>query len=167
MGTMAVLLTIWLGPTVHAQERPPQLLLHTAQCLSAKQFLAPSRAKSVTMGFLLDEESYSGDKAIYVVSYATPTGSNGFVFTVFLTERGPLQTFDIQNNARFVLSKQDPSGVTFVADPLGGIWTQQHLTAAIKRIERQPRFTIPVSDLSHPDTSIHCEAYTDPQRSGA
>jgi hypothetical protein len=167
MGTMAVLLTIWRGSTVQATERAPQLLLHTAQCLSAKQFLAPTRAKSLAMGFLLDEESYPGDKAIYVVSYLTTTGSSGFAFTVFLTERGPLQTFNIQNNARFVLSNQDQSGVTFVDEPLGGIWTQQHLTAAIKQIERQPRFTVPVNDLSRPDASIRCEAYTDPQRKGA
>jgi hypothetical protein len=166
VGPLALLLVLWLDATAQAKETPP-LLLHTAQCLSAKQFLDPSRAKSVTLGFLLDDKSYSGDKVVFVVSYATPTSSNGWVFAVFLTERGASQTFDIQNNARFVLSRQDPSGVSFPpgGDPLGGHWTQQRLTDAIKQIERQPRFTIPAGTLSHSDASVHCEAYTDPQRS--
>jgi hypothetical protein len=52
------------------------------------------------------------------------------------------------------------------AFPIGGAWTQEHLASAIKQIEKQPRFTIPVKDLSPVDTSISCESYTDPQRKG-
>jgi hypothetical protein len=171
MSAMGILLLVLLcaASRTNVAPPPPQLLLHTAQCLTAKQFMEPARSKTLTLGFLLDEKSYPGDKVVYLISYATPAGSNGLVFAVLLTERGASQTFNIQNNARFVLSNRDPSGVSFVpgGDPLGGIWTQQHLASAIKRIERQPRFTIPVGDLATPDASIRCEAYTDPQRKDA
>ena len=68
--------------------------------------------------------------------------------------------FSIFNNATFVRTK---SGIEFTGAPLGGIWTQQHLVSAIKQIERNPRFQIPVNTL-HPSSSIRCEAYTDSLR---
>jgi hypothetical protein len=73
--------------------------------------------------------------------------------------------FNIQNNASFVLSKNEPSGVSFVNPPLGGTWTQEHLASAIKEkeIERQPRFALSLKDLFAADPSLVCESYTDPQ----
>lgn len=163
----AILLLICLGATVHAQEQKPQLLFRAAQCLAVKHFLPSSKATRLTFGYLLDEKSYPGDKVIYVVNYAAPARSNGLVFAVFLTEHEGLQDFDIQNNASFVLSKDELGGVAFVNPPLGGTWTQEHLASAIKRIEKQPRFTISFKDLSAADASIRCESYTDPQRKGS
>lgn len=164
--TLAISLLFWLGAIVYSQEQTPQLLLHAAQCLEAKKFLPSSEATKLTFGYSLDEKSYLGDRVIYLVKYAAPARSNGLVFAIFLTEHDGHQAFNIQNNASFVLSKDEPSGVSFVNPPLGGTWTQEHLASAIKQIEKQPRFTIPVKDLSPMDTSISCEAYTDPQRKG-
>ena len=93
-----------LGATVHSQERPPQLLLHAAQCLEAKQFLPPSKATKLTFGYFLDEKSYPGTKEMYVVIYAAPARSNGLVFAIVLTQQDDHKVFDIQNNASFVLS---------------------------------------------------------------
>jgi hypothetical protein len=163
---LGIPLLICLAATARSQEHPPQLLLRAAQCLEAKKFLPSSNATKLTFGYFLDEKSYPDDKVLYVVKYATPTRSNGLVFAVFLCENNGHQKFNVQNNASFVLSKSELSGVSFENPPLGGTWTQEHLASAIKQIEKQPRFTIPVKDLSSMDTSISCEAYTDPQRKG-
>jgi hypothetical protein len=160
----AVLLLTCVAGTAWPQEQPPQLLLHAAQCLEAKQFLPSSKATKLTFGYFLDEKSYSPDRVIYLVKYASPARSNGLVFAIFLTERDGHQAFNIQNNASFVLSKDEPIGVSFVAPPLGGTWTQEHLASAIKKIEKQPRFALSVNDLSTADASLVCEAYTDPQK---
>lgn len=163
---LGTLLLICLTASVRSQEQPPQLLFHAAQCLEAKKFLPPSKSRRLTFGYFLDEKSYPGDKVVYVVNYATPASSNGLVFAVFLSESNGHQKFNVQNNASFVLSKSERSGVSFENPPLGGTWTQEHLASAIKQIEKQPRFTIHVKDLSSMDTSITCEAYTGPQRKG-
>jgi hypothetical protein len=160
---LAISLLLWLGTTVHAQEQMPQLLFRAAGCLAVKGFLPSSKTTRLTLGYFLDEKSYPGDKVIYVVTYAAPARSNGLVFAIFLTEHEGLQHFNIQNNASFVLSKDEPDGVAFENPPLGGTWTQEHLASAIKQIEKQPRFTISVKDLSAADPSIRCESYTDPQ----
>ena len=84
-------------------------------------------------------------------------------FTIFVTEHDGRQDFNIQNNASFVLSKDEFEGVSFVNPPLGGTWTQEHLASAIKRIEKQSRFNISAKELSAADPSVRCESYTDPQ----
>jgi len=138
-------------------------LLNAAQCLEAKQFLPSSKATKLTFGYVLDEKSYSPDRVIYLVKYAAPARSNGLVFAIFLTEHDGHQAFNIQNNASFVLSKDEPIGVSFVTPPLGGTWTQEHLALAIKEIEKQHRFALPAKDLSAANASVVCESYTDPQ----
>jgi hypothetical protein len=161
--TLAVSLLFCLGAAAYSQEQTPQLLLHAAQCLEAKQFMPSSKATKLTFGYFLDEKSYSPDRVIYLVNYAAPARSNGLVFAIFLTEHDGHQAFNIQNNASFVLSKDEPIGVSFVTPPLGGTWTQEHLASAIKEIEKQPRFALSAKDLSAADPSLVCEAYTDPQ----
>lgn len=160
---LATSLLICLGSPVHPQEQTPQLLFRAAHCLAVKDFLESSKAKALTFGYLLDEESYKPDKVLYLVQYATPARSNGWAFAVVFTERDGHQNFDIQNNTRFVLAKRDIHGVSFVDPPLGGGWTQERLASAIERIEKLPRFAIPVKDLYAADPSISCESYTDPQ----
>jgi hypothetical protein len=139
---LGIPLLICLAATTRSQERPPQLLFRAAQCLEAKEFLPSANATKLTFAYFLDEKSYPGDKVVYVVNYATPARSNGLVFAVFLSENDGHQKFSVQNNASFVLSKSELSGVSFKSPPLGGTWTQEHLASAIKQIEKQPRFTI-------------------------
>jgi hypothetical protein len=163
---LVIPLLICLAATARSQDQPPQLLLRAAQCLEAKKFLPPSNSTKLKFGYFLDEKSYPNDKVVYVVNYPTPARSKGLVFAVFLSEKDGNQNFNVQNNASFVFSKSEPSGVSFENPPLGGTWTQEHLASAIKQIEKQPRFTIPVKALSSVDTSASCESYTDPQRKG-
>ena len=70
--TLAISLLFGLSATVYSQEQTPQLLLHAAQCLEAKQFLPSSKATKLTLGYFLDEKSYPGTKEMYVVIYAAP-----------------------------------------------------------------------------------------------
>jgi len=160
---LAISILLCLSATVYSQEHAPQLLLHAAQCLEVKRFLSTSEATKLTFGYSLDEKSYPGDRVIYMVRYAAPARSDGWVFAIFLTEHDGHQVFNIQNNASFVLSQDEPIGVSFVTPPLGGAWTQEHLASAIKKIEKQPRFDISLKELSAADSSPVCEAYTDPQ----
>ena len=153
---VAILLISAVGGS--AQEQTPKVLLHVAQCLGEKAFFARSKATVLSFGYVLDEKSYPGEKVVYVVRYIDR--DHGEAFAVFLSEHQGQQVFNIQNNATFARTK---AGVQFSGEPLGGVWTQQHLVSAIRRIERQPRFAISVSDLS-PSPRVRCEAYTDNER---
>jgi hypothetical protein len=160
---LALLLLSCLSTAVCAQEQPPELLVNAAQCLAAKDHLPRSKAKALTFGYWVDEQSYPGEKVVYVVEYLGSGRSKGMVFAIFLTQDHGRRVFNIQNNAKFVRSKDDTEGVDFVEPPLGGTWTQEHLIAAIKQIERQPSFTVPVANLVAPWPLTQCESYTDPQ----
>ena len=154
---------ICLSCAGHAQDQGPALLHQAVHCLAAKKFLPPSKAAEGTFGYLLDEKSYPGAKMLYVVEYPNPSRPDGFVFTIFVTDHDGRQNFNIQNNARFALSKDGDEGVSFVNPPLGGTWTREHLVSAIKQVEKQPRVTVSMKNLLAVDTSVSCEAYTDPQ----
>jgi hypothetical protein len=159
---LALLLLICLCASGHSQEQPPQLLIRAAHCLAIKEELPRSKARALTFGYLVDEQSYPGTKEMYVVMYAAPARSNGLVFAIVLTQQDDHEVFNIQNNASFVLSKKgDFGGVDFVTPPLGGTWTQEHLASAIERIEKQPRFTVAVKDLLAADPLTDCASYTD------
>ena len=114
---LETLLILSLGTAVQSQERPPQLLFHAAQCLASRKFLPSSKAARLAFGYLLDQKSYPNQSVVYVVEYAAPARSNGWAYAVFLTEHDGHQVFNVQNNATFVLSKSEPSGVSFCKSP--------------------------------------------------
>lgn len=156
-------MVICLRCAAHAQDQGQELLHRAVHCLATKNFLPPSKAAKRTFGSLLDEKSYPGKKMLYVVDYPNPSRPAGFVFTLFLTDHDGRPNFNIQNNARFALSKDADEGVSFAAPPLGGTWTREHLVSAIKQIEKQPKVTLSMKNLLAVDSSFSCEAYTDPQ----
>ncbi|MGB7986626.1 MAG: hypothetical protein WCF54_15775 [Terracidiphilus sp.] len=161
--SIAVLLLIFLSANVRSLEPAPQLLTQAIHCLAVKSFLPSSGTNKLLFGYYFDEKSYPGEKVLYVVNFASPTRSNGLVFALFLSQDNNHQVFNIQNNASFVLSKDDVYGVSFVNPPLGGGWTQERLANAIDQIEKQPRFNVSVRDFLAADTSTSCESYTNPQ----
>lgn len=160
---LALLLVACFAVTARSQEQPPQLLLRAAHCLSVKSFFPSTTAQELTLGYLVDEKSYPGKRVMYVVIYTAPARLSGSAFAIVLTQQDDHQTFDIQNNAAFVLSKRGIHGVSFATPPLGGDWTQERLASAIERIEKRPRFTLSMKNLLAADSSISCEAYTDLQ----
>lgn len=143
-------------------QQPPLALLHAAQCLSAKGFLPRLKTTAPSFGFITDTNSYPGDTVLYVVEFGSRS-SEGWVFAVFQRTTRGREVFDVQNNARFVLTKTGNEGIDFVDPPLGGEWTQQQLIDAIKRIEKQPRFKIALKDLRSASAEMQCRWYTDAQ----
>lgn len=143
-----------------AQEQAPKLLRDAAQCLVFKTFLKPS---TLDLGYLIDETSWPGEEVLYVVAYSGAGRSKGLVFTIFLSEDGHRQVFNIQNNAKFIRRATGADDIDFGEAPLGGIWTQEHLEAAIRRVEKQPRFLVPFSDLSGASVHTVCQSYGDPR----
>jgi len=165
---LALLLLSCLCITVWAQEQPPELLREAAHCLAAKGHggadwlnIRGSKVTELRLGYFVDTKSYPGDRVLYVVSYTGTQRSEGFVFTILLDRHGRRHNFHIQNNAKFVRSKDGIAGINFVEPPLGGIWTQQHLVAAIKKIGRKPSFTVPVRELLAPSALVRCSSYAD------
>jgi hypothetical protein len=154
---------ICLSCAASGQDDGAVRLLGAAHCLAAKNFPPPIKTRKSTFGYLLDEKSYPGEKMLYIVNFPNSSQPNGFVFTIFLTKTGGRQNFNIQNNAQFALSKDGDQGVNFVSSPLGGTWTQQHLLSAINQIEKQPRSTVLAKDMLTIDSSVSCQAYTDPE----
>ena len=155
------LLSCFIGLNNWAKEHAPIRLCQAIHCLIAKDFISSSEATKHSFGYLLDEESYPGDKVIYLVEFTSPSRSGGSVYVLFFTEKDGRQIFHIQNNAKFRLDKNEPSGVIFNDPPLGGTWTQQHIASAIMRIEKLPRFKISPKELTSADSLINCESYTD------
>jgi hypothetical protein len=157
----ALLVLSCLAGSLRAQQETPEVLRNAAHCLVEKRFLPSSNDRKLQLASILDTESYPGEQALYVVSYPKSGRSKGLVFTVFLQQHDGQQAFDVQNNAGFVRTRDPREPVNFVNPPLGGTWTQQHLVAAIVRIEAQPTFTIDVNDLRSASVAVACESYAD------
>ncbi len=115
-------------------------------------------SSALRLGYFIDKEAYPGETVMYVVSYTNEDRSKGLAYTIFLTQKDGKSSFNIQNNTKFVNSKE---GIDFVNPPLGGAWTQQHLTGAIEQIQKQPTYMISVVEAFGPDASIVCESYRD------
>jgi len=156
-------LLICLSCGGRAQDQGVPLLRQAVHCLAAKKFLPPSKTADGAFGYVLDEKSYPGEKMLYIVKYVQPSRREGLVFTIFVADHDGHREFNIQNNARFTVTKNGDEGVSFPNPPLGGAWTQAHLIAAIKQIEKQPTLTISNKDMLTMGSSVSCEAYTDPQ----
>jgi len=154
-------LLLFMICAAQAQNRDADLLPRAINCLAAKGFLPPSKSAQSTFGYLLDEKSYPGKETLYIVDYANPSSLDGSVFTIFVTKQDRHPDFDIQNNARFVLSSGGTDGVSFVNPPLGGTWTQKHLVSAIQAIEKQPRFTSSINSQPTVDSLDGCRSYSD------
>ena len=154
-------MAVSLSGTATAQPAGDDLLNRAAQCLAVKGFLPRAASGKPAFGYLLDDKSYPGKTTIYIVDYRSSSRTSGSVFTVFLTKRNGSQFFNVQNNADFTLTKSGNDGVSFTNPPLGGIWTSEHLSSAIRQIRKQPTSMIPAKDLLVPNSSIKCEAYTD------
>ncbi|MFI5247663.1 MAG: hypothetical protein ACHQWV_03820 [Nitrospirales bacterium] len=121
------------------------------------------KAAELTLGYLVDSKSYPGERVLYLVSYSESKRSEGLVFTILLRHHDGKDSFDIQNNARFVRVAKggEYDGVSFPEPPLGGEGTQGQIASAIRQIERRPSFSVPVADLLRPSASIRCESYAD------
>lgn len=157
---LGIILFICLSAPVLAR-KPPPILMGAVRCLAVKHNFPPSRSATRSFGYLIDDKSYPGEEVLYIVNYTAHDKRDGFVFVIFLTQRDGRQVYNIQNNATFTLSEDDVDGITFLNPPLGGVWTQEHLALAIKKIEKRPKFSVPVKAFLSASVSDICESYTD------
>lgn len=82
------------------------------------------------------------------------------MFTIFEEKKHGRSNLDIQNNGKFKVSASGRS-IDFPDEILGGIWTHEHVESAIRRIERQPRFSISGEVVfGQPDVGS-CHSYAD------
>lgn len=123
---------------------------------------------TLTFGYLLDSKSYPNDRVLYIVVYTNQQRSRGMVFSIFLDQEAAQEIFNIQNNAEFVRSTKEgdafrKEGVDFVdgGDPLGGMWTQEHIAMAVKRIGLRPTAEVPLKGLLNPSVWVRCNSYVD------
>ncbi len=155
-----VILMVSLISRGQCEERAPDILVEAVRCLTVKSFLEKG-GTGLSFGFLLDGHSHPGDEVLYVVRYAAPGRPDGTVFQLFVTRNTQHISFNIQNNADFVVSADDRYGISFFDPPLGGTWTQRHLALAINEIEKRPRYATPVDGSAATALGVYCQSYTD------
>ncbi|HSE49084.1 MAG TPA: hypothetical protein VLA96_07760 [Terriglobales bacterium] len=161
MSARVFALLFCLSAATYAQQAP-RLLREAGHCLATQEAnwlrLNEKSPKTVSAGVFLDRKSYPGEEYLYVVVYDHGTRDRGFVFGVSVGREGRLHTLTVNNNARFVAAGEK---VEFAPneDPLWGIWTQQHMLAAIRRIRKEPAFMLRLSNLHREMPSVQCDSY--------
>jgi hypothetical protein len=143
----------------YQSDQSQTLLRQAAHCLATSgpdsKKLLKGKSKVLSFGYYLDPTSYPGEEALYLVSYE---GSKGLAFIFFVGEKDRHRVFRLENNASFVRKKK---GIEFIEPPLGGIWTQEHLEAAIEHIEQEPKMELSIKDLREKFPDVRCESYSD------
>jgi hypothetical protein len=157
-----ILLCLGFSGAARPQDQSMTLLRQAAHCLAttgpdAKRLLK-GKPKVLSLGYYLDSSSYPGEEALYLVNYEGSNFSKGLAFIFFVGEKDHRRIFRLENNASFVRKKK---GIEFIETPLGGIWTQEHLEAAIEHIEQEPKMELLVKDLREKFPDVRCESYSD------
>ena len=165
-GLVWVTLTIVMGVAAFAQSDPPEIVRNALDCLQRKNFL-PSDKRLLSTAYWVDARSYPGERVLYLVLYERHNYSQGLVFSIFLSGPATRTVFDIQNNAEFLRTRKADAvfkqeGVKFVEPPLWGIWTQEHIAAAIDRIGHKQTFNLSDPGRSPTLHSDQCASYVDP-----
>jgi hypothetical protein len=161
-----VLTLIFLGlcGTARSQDESLTMLTQAAHCMVTAgrdtHKVLHGNPKALNLGSHGDTTSYPGEQALYIVDYQDSKLSKGLVFVYFVSERKGQRIFRFENNATFIRKKKE---IEFTEPPLGGVWTQEHMEAAIDRIEKQPRVELTVKDLRGSFPGVRCESYADPQ----
>ena len=117
--------------------------------------------KTLNLGSYTDTTSYPGERVLYIVDYLDPKFTKGMVFVYFIRQRKGQRIFRFENNGTFIHKKKKE--IEFPDPPLGGVWTQEHVEAAIDRIEKSPKVELFVRDLRESFPGVVCESYADPQ----
>jgi hypothetical protein len=153
------------GAAARPQEgagQPPELLRQAAHCMvtdspDMHKLLRENR-KELNLGYYVDNKSYPGEQALYVVDYSGPKLAKGLAYVFFVRHRESRLILRVENNASFVHKKK---GIEFLETPVGGVWTQEHLEEAIDRIGQDAMFLFSVKELRAPDAGVTCESYAD------
>lgn len=167
-GRHVALVLAFLGFGAAASPQDESSILRQAgHCLvegpGAKKLLHHDR-KELNLGYFVDTTAYPGEKTLYVVDYEESNHSKGpakgLAFVFFVGERDSRRVFRLENNASFVRRKRG-GGIDFVEPPLGGVWTQEHVQAAIEHVDQQGTIEFRVKELKEKFPDVRCESYSD------
>jgi hypothetical protein len=159
-----IMLGLALCNTAISQDESLTLLTQAAHCMVTAgrdtHRVLHGNPKTLNLGSHGDTTSYPGEQALYIVDYQDSKLSKGLVFLYFISESRGQRVFRFENNATFIRKKKE---IEFTEPPLGGVWSQEHIEAAIDRIEKQPKVELYVKDLRGSFPGVRCESYADPQ----
>jgi len=154
---------------------PPDDLLDAGHCIAAAPQdwfgIAQNHPLDLELGFVADAKAAHGDDLLYIVNYITPTHSAGMVYTLLAQGKEPVHNFlsrgkeshrvlQLQYRTAFHQADDGSEQVQLVDPPLGGIWTQDGILAAIHQVGFHT-WTIPVADLQNRTTTVQCESGPD------
>jgi len=158
---VALLLLTGFTCAAYAQQPTPPLLLHAATCLASKKQLPTAANSSLSLGGWTDTKSYPGKKVLYLVATTGSNHSAGQVYSIFYTQQGHHQLFDIQNGTTFVQSTDGKGTINYVVPPIGLADSEESFTAAIHQLNSEPRYTVTGAEISGPMTHTTCKSYID------
>lgn len=136
----------------------PRVLIDAVSCLAATNQV--SMRNSGKFAYIVDNESYPGERVMYVVNY-TKSLTSGYVFVIFLHKDKHQTIFKVENNATFVIRETEPSEVLFSNPPLGGGWARQHIIAAIRKASAARKYYVDASEMHGATAGAVCKSYAE------
>jgi hypothetical protein len=112
------------------------------------------RRKPIDISGVLDRRSRPGQTRLIVVVRNRERGGLAFDFSV--KKRGDDLLYTIENNASFTLKGKR---VVFKGAPLGGVWTQDHLSHSIAKAMRAPGRGFSLDKLVQDSPGLVCGSY--------
>lgn len=146
-----------------AQDHPPRLLLDGAHCLATDKQdwfgLAQHIPSDLNLAYYIDTKSYPGTDLLYIMDYTAPIHSAGRAFALLVDGKEPRFVLRIQYGVQFRRAVDGTGRVELINPSMGGIWTQEHLIAAIREVENgEPTFTVPYAGLLISPDPISCQS---------
>lgn len=158
---LAALSIIGLVQLASAQKNAPKPLLQILHCAKTDKFglLEPELKETDTLQVgwhrSLHPDPTIGEE-FFIVLYNSERAGDVLVY-VRDYERGRVQ-FHLVNNAQFTGGPNDLD----LIDPLGGIWTYNHIKRNVKIAMRNRKYSVPAKSLQGPYGNVVCHSYSDP-----
>lgn len=142
-----------------AQERAPEALFESAQCLvnDPHHWVPVDGLKQLELSYQQESKSFGGNKYLYVIVWDSNKHERGTIYDIRLKNDDGRRVYSIENNAQFLYSK-DKDEVSFLEPPLGGEFRQRQLNATVLKIaHRKKWYEAQVKQLLRPSPKLHCE----------
>ena len=159
-----VCLTLVCLPTALRAQAPeplPEPLFDAAYCLanSGHDWLGLAHdASQLDLGYVIEPSPYRGEEQLYLVEYTNEAHSRGSVFVFLALGKESHRALRLEYKAAFRRSIDGSRRLELVDPPLGGIWTQEQLLSAIRKVGFETH-TLSVADLLLPPPNpAQCDA---------
>lgn len=145
-----------------SETNPPKLLLQILHCAKTDKFgLLDASLKKDGVIKASWHPSHDSDPGVgeefFVILSDSARGGDVLVY-VRKYEKGKVH-FYLVNNARLSLER----GEVEVIDPLGGIWTSNHIKQNVRAALRGDQYSIPAQSLlGQQFANVGCHSYSDP-----